>query len=533
MVPILGQMSGEDLVITAMCIPAVAALLIPVFHRIPNLREAVTLIAAALLALTTWHLYPLVAAGARPDVLVVKVVPGLEFAFAIEPLGLVFALVASSLWIVNSVYSIGYMRGNDEPRQTQFYVCFAVSIAAALGLAFSKNLFTLFLFYEMLTLSTYPLVTHKGTPEAMKAGRVYLMLLIGTSMCLLLPAIIGTWAIAGTLEFTPGGVFGADAGNGVLIGMLALFAFGIGKAAIMPFHFWLPAAMVAPTPVSALLHAVAVVKAGVFTMLKVVVFIFGIETLTATGVNTWLIYVASFSVIGASIVALNQDNLKARLAYSTVSQLAYIVLGAALATAASVTGGALHIVMHAIGKITLFFCAGAIYVAHHKTEISDLNGIGRLMPVTMFSFLIASLSIIGLPPFGGTWSKWFLALGALDAGYLFAVAVFMISSLLNVAYLLPIVARAFFKPLPGVADDEPVKIAEAPILCVVPICITAFGCLALFFFADSVFKFVELIDLTGASVQAGADAGAGAGLEAASGARAGDAGLSGGAGNEP
>ncbi|MEL7049662.1 MAG: proton-conducting transporter membrane subunit, partial [Pseudomonadota bacterium] len=421
-----------------------------------------------------------------------------------------FALVAGSLWLLNSVYSIGYMRKGHEPRQTQFYVCFAVAISSALALAFSKNLFSMFLFYEVLSLSTYPLVTHKGTEAAMKAGRVYLMLLMGTSIALFLPGIVGVYAIAGTLDFTPGGVLAqSEATPFVVGGLLALFAFGIGKAAVVPFHFWLPAAMVAPTPVSALLHAVAVVKAGVFSVMKVVIYIFGIETLTVSGANAWLVYLASFGIVIASIVALNQDNLKARLAYSTVSQLAYIVLGAALATAASVTGGAVHIVMHAVGKITLFFCAGAIYVAHKKTEVSQLDGIGRLMPFTMGAFLIASLSIIGLPPFGGTWSKWFLALGALDAEYQFAVAVLMISSLLNVAYLMPIVARAFFRPLPGDTPgskaaggvETPVKISEAPIACVIPICVTAFGCLVLFFFAEPVVDLAEMIELSAQAPQ--------------------------------
>ena len=485
----------SDLILTAVLIPFVAALLIPLFHRSPNLREAVTLVAAVALWITVLDIVPHVLNGERPTALDFEIVPGLGIAFQVEPLGMMFGLVASTLWIVNSIYSIGYMRGHNEPRQTSFFVCFAIAISSTIGLAFSKNLFTLFIFYEILTLSTYPLVAHKGNDEARNGARIYLMLLLGTSMVLLLPAIIITLNVAGTLDFVPGGILGGKVSNTMMAVLLTLFAFGIGKAALMPFHFWLPSAMVAPTPVSALLHAVAVVKAGVFTVLKVIVYTFGIDALSTSGQNEWLIYFSSFCLIAASVVALSQKNLKARLAYSTVSQLAYIVLGAALATAASVTGGAMHIVMHAVGKITLFFCAGAIYVAHHKTEIDELDGIGRLMPVTMFAFLIASLSIIGLPPFGGTWSKWFLALGALDAGYQFAVAVFMLSSLLNVAYLLPIVSRAFFKPLPGTEDGTPVKIKEAPLACVVPICITAFGCLLLFFFADQVYDFAALIDL--------------------------------------
>lgn len=490
------DLAPATLMMLSLLIPFIAALLIPVFHDNPNPREAITLIAAVALFVVVISLVPTVLAGGRPEALKFEIIDGIPFALKLEPLGMLFMLVAATLWIVNSIYSIGYMRGHNEPRQASFYVCFAIAISSTMGLALSANLFTLFIFYEILTLSTYPLVTHKGNDEARNGGRVYLLILIGTSMLLLLPAIFITYALAGTTDFVPGGILGGDAVTPTIIALLlALYAFGIGKAGLMPFHFWLPSAMVAPTPVSALLHAVAVVKAGVFTILKVVIYTFGIDPLSQSGQADWLVYFASFSLIAASVVALSQDNLKARLAYSTVSQLAYIVLGAALATAASVQGGAMHIVMHAVGKITLFMCAGAIYVAHHKTEISDLDGIGRKMPITMFAFFIAALSIIGLPPFGGVWSKWFLALGALDAGYQFAVAVFMISSLLNVAYLMPIVMRAFFRPPPDAKPGEVVAIQEAPIFCVIPICMTAIGCLLLFFFADTIMDFIKLIDL--------------------------------------
>jgi len=253
----------------------------------------------------------------------------------------------------------------------------------------------------------------------------------------------------------------------------------------MPLHRWLPAAMVAPTPVSALLHAVAVVKAGVFTVLKVIVYIFGADYLRQSGYADWLMYVAGASLLLASLIALTKDNLKARLAYSTVSQLAYVVLGAAMLAPASIVGGAMHIAMHAFGKITLFFCAGAIYVASGKTEISDMDGIGRQMPVTLFAFFVGSLSVIGLPPLGGAWSKYYLALGAIDSGHIVFVAVLMISSLLNIAYLMPLVARGYF--VSGKASDEPAVIKEAPMFCVVPLCITAFGCVVLFFLADDLY----------------------------------------------
>jgi multicomponent Na+:H+ antiporter subunit D len=345
----------------------------------------------------------------------------------------------------------------------------------------------------MLTLTTYPLVVHHGDEEARRGGRIYLTTLLGTSIVLFLPAILWTLTLAGTLDFRPGGILAGHADALTTGLLLALFAFGIGKAALMPFHLWLPSAMVAPTPVSALLHAVAVVKAGVFTVLKVIVYIFGPGHLQATGASEWLVYVATFSLLMASVIALTRQNLKARLAYSTVSQLAYVVLGAAVATPLALVGAAMHIVMHAAGKITLFFCAGAIYTAHHKTEIDQLDGIGRVMPFTMAAFFVGALSVTGLPPLGGAWSKLYLALGGLDGGYWFVVAALMISSLLNIAYLMPIVAAAFFPNrriaksagAAAAGDDRPLpdRRAEAPLWCVVPLCLTAALSVALFFFA--------------------------------------------------
>jgi multicomponent Na+:H+ antiporter subunit D len=475
--------NAHGLLLIAVLLPFLAAILIPLFDEYPNRREAVTLATAVALLLAVSGLVAPVVGGARPEAGGLAIAPGLVFAFKVEPLGMLFALVASSLWIVNSIYSIGYMRANKEPRQTSFYVYFAIAIGSTIGVAFAKNLFTLFLFYEALTLSTYPLVAHKQNAEAMRSGRIYLALLLGTSMVLFLPAIVATWVIAGTLDFTPGGILGGKTSATVMGVLLGLYVFGIGKAALMPLHFWLPAAMVAPTPVSALLHAVAVVKAGVFSILKVVIYIFGIETLSSSGGGDWLVYVACGSLIGASLIALSRDNLKARLAYSTVSQLAYVVVGAAIANPTSVVGGALQIATHAVGKITLFFCAGAIYVAHHLSDVSEMRGIGRRMPITMAAFFIASLSIIGLPPLAGTWSKWTLSLGAIDGGELAVVGVLMVSSLLNVAYLLPIVARGFFLAPVG---EKRGAIREAPLPCLIAICVTAFLCVVLFFQAGRI-----------------------------------------------
>jgi len=473
--------SPTGLIAVSLLVPLAGSVVIALAGRWPNLREAVTLGTAAALFAAVVGLVPGVLAGARPQLFVLEMLPGIALGFRVEPLGMLFALVASGLWIVNSVYSIGYMRGNDEPHQTRFYVCFALALAATMGIAFAANLVTLFLFYEALTLVTYPLVTHHGDDEARSGGRTYLGFLLGTSIVLLLPAIIAVWAIAGTVEFTPGGLLrGAGLSNAELGLLLALFMFGIGKAALMPFHRWLPAAMVAPTPVSALLHAVAVVKAGVFAVVKVIVYVFGIDALAGVRAADWLPTVAGFTVLAASVVALRSDNLKRRLAYSTVSQLSYVVLSAALFLPLSIAAAALHIAAHAVGKITLFFAAGAIYTASHRTQVSQLDGIGRRMPWTMAAFSVAALSLIGIPPAAGFLSKWMMFQAAASAGHAVALAVLAASTLLNAAYFLPIVHAAFFRA-PPVGDPAH---GEAPWPIVVAVVFTAAATLALPFFAE-------------------------------------------------
>jgi len=479
------------MIILALLVPLLGAGLISILGRRPNLRESISLLTAVSLFSLVFGLVPRVGAGESLTFALLEIMPGLRLAFNIEPLGLLFALVASGLWVVTSIYSIGYMRGHNEEHQTRFYVCFALTIASAIGIAFAGNGFTLFIFYEMMTLVTYPLVTHHGTEEAVRAGRVYLGYLFGTSVGFFLLAMTWTWLLAGTLDFKSGGILAGKASDTVVSVLLALYVFGIGKAALMPFHRWLPAAMVAPTPVSALLHAVAVVKAGVFSIMKITVYIFGIDLLNDTGLSVWLMYVAGGTILVASLIALTKDNLKARLAYSTISQLSYVILGAALANTSGVIGASMHIVMHAFGKITLFFCAGAIAVATHKTKVSEMNQLGKTMPITMFCFLIGSLSVIGLPPFGGLWSKWYLILGAIEADRLILVAILLISSLLNIAYLMPVAIRAFFVALPNPQGET--KIKEAPLFCVIPLCITSIGCLILFFFADNLYEILRRI----------------------------------------
>jgi multicomponent Na+:H+ antiporter subunit D len=473
-------MNGSDLILLALTLPLLGAIGIAAASLIsPNARETVTLLTAVGLAWTVWSLAPELMQGGRPAVTLTTVVPGIDIAFRVEPLGMLFAALASSLWIVNSIYSIGYMRGNNESNQTRFYIFFAIALAAAIGIAFADNLFTLFLFYEVLTLSTYPLVAHKGDETTVRSARVYLGVLLTTSIGLLLPAIIWTYSVAGTGTFTPGGILkGHIAGPAVGL-LLGLFVFGVGKAAVMPVHRWLPAAMVAPTPVSALLHAVAVVKAGVFTVTKVIIYIFGVDFLFAEPSSGWLVYVAAFTIIAASVVALRQQNLKRLLAYSTVAQLSYVVMATAILKPLAEIGAAVHIVAHAFGKITLFFAAGAIYTAAKKTELHQLRGIARRMPWTMLAFTIGALSMIGVPPTAGFVSKWYILAGAFEAENYVAIAAIIASTALNAAYFLPIIFMAWF-----LKEDAPParEHGEAPFAAVLALTITALLTLAFFFF---------------------------------------------------
>ena len=473
-------MSAESTILFALILPLAGAAVIALAGRInANLRETVTLVTAGGLAMTVWSLLPAILAGERPGAKLIELMPGVEIAFRVEPLGMLFAALASGLWIINSVYSIGYMRGNKEQNQTRFYVMFAVSLAATMGVAFAGNLITLFLFYEMLTLSTYPLVAHKGDENTVRSARVYLGILLATSIGLFLPAIIWTYSVAGGGDFVPGG-FLAEHIEGPAVGLLlGFFVFGIGKAAVMPVHRWLPAAMVAPTPVSALLHAVAVVKAGVFTITKVIVYVFGVDFLFAEPSSGWLLYAAAFTIIAASVVALRQQNLKRLLAYSTIAQLSYVVMAAAILKPLAEIGAAIHMVAHAFGKITLFFAAGAIYVASKKTEINQLKGIGRRMPVTMTAFTIGALSMIGVPPTGGFVSKWYILAGAFQDDNYVALATIILSTVLNAAYFLPIIYMAWFMR----EDEAPGKEhGEAPWPAVLALALTAFLTIAFFFF---------------------------------------------------
>lgn len=468
----------------------IAIPLILIFKKNRNLREFWTISASFVKFGLILSLLPKALAGKEALFKVLRIFPNIDIAFRVDQFGIFFALIASGLWIFTSFYSIGYVRGANEHKQTRYFASFALCLSATIGIAFAANLLTFVLFYEILTIATYPLVIHKETKTAINAGRKYLVYTLSAGV-FLIAGTVYIYNLCGTLDFKPGGMIPPN----ILTPQtaLVLFAFlilGVGvKAAIMPLHSWLPAAMAAPTPVSALLHAVAVVKSGVFGVVRVVGFVFGPTILRQFGLNNILAIIAGLTIIIASLIALKQDNLKKRLAFSTVAHLSYIVLGAALVTSGALTGAMLHMLFHATMKITLFFVAGAIYVNLHKENISELNGIGKVMPWTMGAFAVGSIGLAGIPPVNGFISKWYLILGSLQGGHIIPVMVLILSGLLNVAYLFPILYIAFFKK----GGPELSGKGEAPLTMVIPIVCTAILSILFGIYPNIFFKFFQLI----------------------------------------
>jgi multicomponent Na+:H+ antiporter subunit D len=419
--------------------------------------------------------------------------PGLAVRLRADALSMIFAVSASFLWILAVSYSAGYMRGLKEHAQTRFNACFALALFGAIGCAFADNLLTLYLFYEIVSVCTYPLVAHHQDAEGYEGGLKYMVYLTTTAKALVLPAMAMVYVLTGTLDFahnSHAGILPATASAGVVTVLYVCFLLGFAKNGIMPFHHWLPGAMVAPTPVSALLHAVAVVKVGVFSTVRVMLYVFGTERMQALNLGIPTAWFVSITILVASVIALTKDNLKSRLAYSTVSQLSYIILGVALLTPRGIEGGLVHIANHAFAKITLFFCAGAIYVATHRKNISEMSGLGRAMPFTFGAFAVASLGMIGAPPVAGFVTKWNLLLGAADAGSIGLVCVLLLSTLLNAAYFVPVVYTAFFGKA---ADDHGHPPREAPLAMVVPLTLTAVLSVVFGFYPDLFMDFTRAV----------------------------------------
>lgn len=477
----------------ALLIPLIGSFGVMLKGRHENLREAISSVSSLILLAVVASMVPTVLKGNQLVFHMFDILPGVTVTLKADAMSMIFALVASSLWTIAVYYSMGYMRGLKEHAQTRFNACFALAIFGAIGVAFSANLFTMYLFYEIVSICTYPLVAHHQDKEGYDGARKYIVYLTTTAKALLLPAMILIYVLTGTLDFAPDistGIFPEDVNKGLVIMLYVFCLFGFAKNGIMPFHHWLPGAMVAPTPVSALLHAVAVVKVGVFCTTRVMLYVFGVDTMAALNLGIPTAYFVGFTILTASIIALSKDNLKARLAYSTVSQLSYIILGVALLTPSGIEGGLIHIVNHAFSKITLFFCAGAIYVTAHKKYISELDGLGRVMPWTFGAFAIASLSMIGAPPVAGFITKWNLLVGSVEAHQIGILLILIASTILNAAYFAPITYRAFFGKR---NSTQPVQIKEAPLSMLIPIIIACFMSVLIGIYPNFMLQFVKMV----------------------------------------
>lgn len=461
-----------------MFLPAALYLL----RKKPDLRETVSLLGCTVNLMMVLFFFATLDPVTPLSLGILELVPGVPLALQVDPLSMLLLLTAGFLWPLATLYSAGYLRGHHEKNQTRFFSMFCIAVGATNGVAVSGNLLTLYLFYEILSLSTYPLVTHHQNEEARAAGRRYLTFIMGGSVGLALPAMIAVYTKTGNLSFGAGWQTYQDGGFPAVLLTLA-FLFGFSKAAVMPMHAWLPGAMVAPTPVSSLLHAVAVVKVGVFSVIRAMCEILGPTFLTQQGTGKLVTALCTITVVVSAALMVSQDNLKRCLAFSTIGQLSYIILGVSFLNLEGITGGTMHIVMHGFGKITLFFVAGAIAVHAHKKYISQFDGLGRTMPWTFGAFTIGCLAIIGLPPTGGFLSKWLIVTAAIKAGLPLVAGLLLVSSLLKAWAFFPIIFRAYFVDPPE--DDHHPK-GDCDLLMRVPLLLTAAGSIVLFFFPGPV-----------------------------------------------
>jgi len=496
------------MIVAIVLIPFIGSIAIILLNNRQNAREAASLVAAILTFILCIFSLPSAFATQAVSTQSLVVLPGLNIQFTADALGLLFASIASCLWIITTIFSIGYMRGLKEHSQTRYYACFAICIGSVMGVAFASNLFVLFVFYEILAVAAYPLVVHNETREALAAGKKYLIYTQSGGVAIL-AGIMALLAMGNTLDFVAGGnpTVATIAPNFARFAFILLMAgFGV-KAALVPLHGWLPSAMIAPTPVSGLLHAVAVVNTGVFGLLRLILYIYGPDQMVALGLQNVVIVIAVITIIVGSLLALLQDDLKLRLAYSTVSQLSYMVLGAAVllptgipgvsetARAAAIIGATYAFTAHALGKLAMFFVAGTVAVETGKTKISQLDGMGKKMPWEFGAFTIALLSMAGLPLTAGFIAKWYLTLGvgAGTATDWWILLVLVGSSVLNLAYFLPVIIRAYFRPSDG-------KITEVRWTLRVPVVVTAVGALLLGLWTVAPFSPFALCEQVAANV---------------------------------
>ncbi|XWO13736.1 Na(+)/H(+) antiporter subunit A [Candidatus Hepatincola sp. Pdp] len=471
-------------------LPLLLVALLLITRNQPNTRDAISLVITIVSFCLNCLLYIKLLQGESLYIHLIRISKDIYIGFYLEKISVVFALLVNFLWAITTLYAIGYLRAEKDKHQTRFFIFLHLSIMATFGIAYSSNVLSIFFFYELLTLATLPLVGHKLNKENIHSFNTYAGVLVSTSLLFFVPAILILYLLFGTSDFVLNGLFVNKpiAYPVIIFGLLLLFIFGISKTGIMPFHKWLPSAMIAPTPVSALLHAVAVVNSGAFILLKIMVFIFGITFLKGLALIflpiNLIYWIPCITILWASIIALFQDNLKARLAYSTIAQLSYIVLAILLFSDTSTLASIVYIIAHSFAKITLFFAAGALIALAHKHNVSELGGVGKQMPIVMVTFSIGVLSIIGLPLTVGFTGKWFVIRSIIESKHLIILLVMIISTILNALYLMPVVFNAFF----GKSKDEHQHHYKTSMPINIALCITALCVILLFIYSNTLIQ---------------------------------------------
>ncbi len=470
--------------------PAATALLVLALSRPPGLRDVVHIGGALAVAAAALFVASAAGQGETARIVLARPLPNVDLAFSIEPLGALMGALISVLGFAHAAHAAGIVRATQEKAPARLMAFLSLALAAAMAVAFSANLFSLFVSYQALILATFPLVAHRGDEDARRAARTYLATLLAGSIGLLLPALVWTYAIAGALDFQPGGMLAGRVDTFTANALLVLFVFGIGMAATPPLHRWLAASSNAPNPAVVSIHAVTVLPAGGIGLLKVFALVFGGALAEARIASFALLVLVGVGMCVAALIALSKQDLRERLSYSCMAQSLAVAMGGLLALPVGLFAAALQVVALSCAAATLTMAVGTVAAATGRTSVADYAGLGRVMPWTFAGFALASASMIGLPPFSGAWAKLWLITAASAAGLTWAAGLAALAAVLTFAHLGPLAAHALAGRAPTDAFKRP---DGASILLAAPVIFSAAATLWLLLLADPLASFLAPI----------------------------------------
>lgn len=480
-------MSAEFALLGAIGAPVLQALLVLALARPPGLRDVIHIGFSLFVAACAFSLLGAAAQGETARVVLARPLPNVDLAFSVEPLGALAAAVIAGLGALHALHAVGVVRAKQERAPALLLALIALASSATMAAAFSANLFSFFVAYQALTLAAFPLVAHRGDDESRKAARTFLATLLVSSIGLFMPAMIWTYALAGALDFQPGGVLAGRVSALTANALLAMFVLGLAPTAIPPMHRWLPASYVAPSPALVAIQALAVLPMGGVGVLKIAAFVFGPALHDAAAAARLLIVLAGTGMCAAALIALAKQDIRERLAYSCMAQSLAVTMGALLALPAGLFAAALQVTALACSAATLTMAAGSTEAVTGRRAVVDYAGLGRVMPWTFAGFAVASASMIGLPPFAGAWAKLWLITAAASAGLWWAAALAGVAAILTFAHLAPLAANALAARAPTDAFKRP---DGASILLVAPVVLSAAATLWLLVLADPLASFL-------------------------------------------